>query len=107
MHIKGERGGDEASPGAAQQAWQRWAAVSRKARTVLKRASPEVVAVMELSFLHFLEEVCSRLLPPVRALPLALSLELGQLLISPRFASRSTDDMSTGVVIMFEVLLLL
>lgn len=55
-HIRAEREGEDAGPGPAQQAWQRWATVSRKARTVLKRASPELVAVIELSFLHFLEE---------------------------------------------------
>lgn len=60
--MRGDGGADEAGPGAAQQAWQRWAVVSRKARAVLKRANPELVAVMELSLLHFLEEACPPLL---------------------------------------------
>ena len=46
-HLREERGGQAAGgPGAAQAAWARWAGVSRKARLVLKRASPELVAVL-------------------------------------------------------------
>lgn len=56
-HARGDRVKNGAGPDAAQEAWQRWAAVSRKARTVLKRANPELVAILELSFIHFLDEV--------------------------------------------------
>ena len=56
-------GGEGGSGGAAQAAWARWGGVSRKARLVLKRASPELVAVLELPFLHFLDQVLSLSFP--------------------------------------------
>ena len=43
-HARGERGSAEAGPDAAAAAWALWGVVSRKARTVLKRARPEAVA---------------------------------------------------------------
>lgn len=54
-HVREGRGAP-ASPDGAQRAWRAWAGVSRKARLVLKRASPELVAVLELPLLHFLEQ---------------------------------------------------
>lgn len=55
--MKGERESSAPSPSAAQIAWQRWAAVPRKARTVLKQADPEHVAILELSYLQFIDDV--------------------------------------------------
>ena len=56
-HVRAERGNSVQSSTAAQLAWQRWAAVPRKARTVLKQADPEGVAILELSYLQFMEDV--------------------------------------------------
>ena len=56
-HIRAERDSSCQSLSAAQLAWQRWAAVPRKARTVLKQADPEHVAILELSYLQFMEDV--------------------------------------------------
>lgn len=55
--MRGERESSPQSASAAQIAWQRWAAVPRKARTVLKQADPENVAILELSYLQFIEDV--------------------------------------------------
>ena len=56
-HIRGEKESNAQSSSAAQMAWQRWAAVPRRARTVLKQADPEGVAILELSYLQFMEDV--------------------------------------------------
>ena len=61
-HIRAEKESNAQSSSAAQLAWQRWAAVPRKARTVLKQANPEGVAILELSYLQFMEDVG----PPAR-----------------------------------------
>ena len=56
-HVRAEKGNSAQSISAAQLAWQRWAAVPRKARTVLKQADREGVAILELSYLQFMEDV--------------------------------------------------
>ena len=90
-HLREERGGQGAGgPGAAQAAWARWAGVSRKARLVLKRASPEQVAVLELPLLHFLDQVmlccCRRSLcawAPLPSVPLGLPQPGGAIALTP------------------------
>ena len=61
-HIRGDKTSDESAINGAQEAWRRWAGVSRQARTALKRANPEQVAVLELSYLHFMEVIQTQLL---------------------------------------------
>lgn len=83
-HIRGDREGSRQPMSAAQKAWQQWAAVPRKARTVLKQANPESVAILELSYLQFMEDVS----PPRIATPL-ICVSCGPMICCPSIVEPS------------------